>query len=159
MSALVVRLSETTWVRTVEIFGAFARRGVEGGCLWYGNRQIGIVEIIGVPRQINRERNFEIQSDALAELNQRVPDELSVLAQLHAHPGRRVRQSGWDDRMIVSRRIISIVLPHYGRTPVDLGVCGIHRVTDGRWRCLAEAARAESIVWIKTPAARLIDLR
>ena len=106
MSAAAIRLSETTWIRTVEIFGVFARRGVEGGCLWYGDRQMGVVEIIGVPRQINRERNFEIRSDALAELNLRVPDEVSVLAQLHAHPGRRVRQSRWDDQMIVSRNII-----------------------------------------------------
>jgi hypothetical protein len=159
MSAAAVRLSESTWIRTVEIFGVFARRGVEGGCLWYGDRQMGVVEIIGVPRQINRKRNFEIQSDALAELNLRVPDEVSVLAQLHAHPGRRVRQSRWDNQMIVSRNIISIVLPHYGRDPVDLGECGIHRVIDGRWRCLDAAQRAESIVWGDTPTAGVTDLR
>lgn len=159
MSAAVVRLSENTWVRTVEIFGVFARRAVEGGCLWYGNRQTGVVEIIGVPRQINRERNFEIQSDALAELNQGIHDRLSVLAQLHAHPGRHVRQSRWDDQMIVSRKIISIVLPHYGRAPVDLADCGIHCAIDGRWRCLAAAQRAESVMWVETPVAGVTDLR
>lgn len=154
-----LRVSEATWLRTVEIYAPFAQAGVEGGCFWYGDRASGLVAVIGVPSQINRPRNFEISSDALAQLSLGVPESMSVLAQLHAHPGTRVRQSWWDDRVVVSRKIISIVLPSYGRIPVSLDACGVHQFVAGRWRCIARPDRAEIFGWVDGDAARVVDQR
>lgn len=160
MTGLPITVSATGWARTLEVFEPFSEREVEGGCLWYGRRDIGSVELIGVPRQVNQPRYFEIPSDALAELNLAMPPELSVLAQLHAHPGRTVRQSPWDDICIVSRRVVSVVLPGYGRGPVSLESCGIHRVIDGRWTLLRREASGQTIeLTPDTGTIGVMDLR
>ena len=160
MTPLRLEVSRSQWERTLDVFEPYVRRGVEGGCLWYGRRDSGSVELIGVPRQRNRERDFEIPAEALADLNLAVPAGLSVIAQLHAHPGRTVRQSPWDDLVIVSRRITSIVLPFYGRRPVEPRTCGIHQVIDGRWTLLDVRSATQAIdVRASGRPAEILDLR
>ena len=160
MIQLPLLVSQAGWARTIEVFGPFVKRAVEGGCLWYGRREIGSVELIGVPRQVNHPRNFEIPADALADLSLAVSAELSVLAQLHAHPGRAVRQSPWDDQVIVSRRVISIVLPDYGRGPVDLHDCGIHRVIERQWTLLGREAAEQTVgLMPDSEPVAVLDLR
>lgn len=160
MTAPPIRGSEAQWERTLDVFEPFVARGVEGGCLWYGRRETGSVELIGIPRQHNHQRNFEIPAEALADLNLMVPAGLSVLAQLHAHPGRTVRQSPWDDMVIVSRRVTSIVLPFYGCRPIELHDCGIHQVVDGRW-VLLDRRSAVQVIELTAVAgpSEILDLR
>lgn len=138
MSPEALLLPDTIWPRTLELLAGYRRARVEGGCLWYGRRNgaTATAMLIGVPKQINRMRNFEIPSDALAELNAEIPDQLVVVAQLHLHPGSDTRHSTWDDHLVVSQRVFSLVLPNYGAPPCDLGHAGIH-AHDGRaWKRL-----------------------
>jgi hypothetical protein len=133
MSPDALVLPEAIWPRTLELLARYRRARVEGGCLWYGRREgaRATAMLIGVPKQANRMRNFEIPSGALAELNLQIPDGLVVVAQLHLHPGPDTRHSTWDDQLVVSQRVFSLVLPNFGAPPCSLGSAGIH-THDGR---------------------------
>ncbi len=54
---------------------------------------------------------------------------MSVVADVHTHPGAFVQQSSIDREhpMISQRGHIAIVLPHYGRTPENPRVAGVYR--------------------------------
>jgi hypothetical protein len=73
-------------------------------------------------------------------LNLRIPDGLVVVAQLHLHPGNDTRHSPWDDQLVVSKRIFSLVLPNYGAPPCSLAAAGIHAHDGGGWVCLPTPA-------------------
>lgn len=158
-------VSPAVWAATLEVFVPFVSRGVEGGCFWYADvDQSGagrIVSTIGVPTQVNFPRNFRIPADALAELNQAVPSNAVVVAQLHSHPGDSVAQSPWDDELIVSRGIVSIVLPRYARFRPSLRACGLHIFDDGEWRAYPLDQLSSRLIEVDDPgkAPGLVDLR
>lgn len=164
MSALALEVPEAVWQSTQAIFEGFARREVEGGCLWYGARKTDLtrVELVGVPRQLNRRQNFEIPPDALAELNAAVPEAYEVVGQVHGHPGDDVRHSWWDDDLVVSRRIVSLVLPAWGAGPVAMDDVGVHVFQDGAWRRLDSQGVGQVLVFrgSRLPGpAPVLDLR
>jgi proteasome lid subunit RPN8/RPN11 len=163
VSPPVLAVPAAAWSATLEALARYKKGRVEGGCLWYGD-SAGVeprVSIVGVPTQINRPRNFEIPAGALEALNRSVPEGHVVMAQVHTHPGSGTKQSPWDDRMIVSRKIISVVLPRYGRPPCDLGDCGLHVYVDDRWRKLRPGEVNGHIRVVGGPqnAVAVIDLR
>ncbi len=162
MNARLLRVSAAAWDTTLDLFEPFARAWVEGGCLWYGTRtakQIK-VQLIGVPQQINRPRNFEIPAEALAALNKEVPDGMEVLAQIHGHPGDDTTQSWWDDQLIVSRRILSLVLPRYGCRPCAIENTGIHLFRNGSWeRVEPPEVSGKLIRTADQLAVKVVDLR
>ncbi|QQE77287.1 Mov34/MPN/PAD-1 family protein [Alicyclobacillus sp. SO9] len=64
---------------------------------------------------------------------------MSVVADVHTHPGAFVQQSSIDQEhpMISQRGHIAIVLPHYGRTPEDPRFAGIYRyIGSHQWETL-----------------------
>ena len=164
MSPNTLLLPEAIWTSTLSVLRPYAAARVEGGCLWYGRRngQSATAMLIGIPKQINRTRNFQIPPDALAELNMRIPDSLVVVAQIHLHPGVDVRHSHWDDQLVVSRRMFSLVLPNYGAPPCILSSAGIH-AHDGRcWSLLPTAVGVSRVTVNPTVAmhpARVVDTR
>lgn len=147
-----LELTPALWQTTLGVLTSYRLRRVEGGCLWYGQRdaQTARAVLVGIPRQINRARNFEIPADALAELNTlvtRVRNDLVVVAQVHTHPGAETRHSLWDDAMMVSRKVFSLVLPRYSMLPCNIDTVGLH-VHDGtKWMYLTrEEAKGRLVV-------------
>lgn len=134
----------------------------ESGLLWYGPRDSvgnGRTAFIVAPRQEMTWGNYTIPADALAEVVHGLPDDWKPLAQVHSHPGRRVEHSSYDDWMVSSRRILSVVFPYYGRgnQPFPVGV-GIHEWQNGYWHLLDHAA-AERRVTIIDGTVKVEDLR
>ena len=148
MSAYRLLVPEFIWEQTLDIFEPFSISCLEAGCIWYGRRgdEFSVVSMIGVPKQVNNPRNFYIDADSLAELTETIGETgLTVVAQVHIHPGINVEHSPYDDEMIVSRRIHSLVIPHYGKRPCDLSDVGIHVVRDGGWVLLGSDEGVETV--------------
>ena len=142
----VLLVTGSVWRATRELFSKYATKRVEAGCFWYGQRAEGsaVAVLLGVPRQLNRPRNFEIRADDLARLTETVSKlDLVAVAQLHSHPGLNVAHSPWDDSLVVSKRVYSLVLPNYGRDPIPLRAVGVHRFEEERWlRLSSDVAKA-----------------
>jgi len=148
MTPEYLTLSSALWQATLDALTPYRVSRVEGGCLWYGQRDVRAVraEVVGIPRQTNRPRNFAISPEALAELNALIPDDLVVVAQVHLHPGIATTHSQWDNEMMVSRRAFSLVLPRYAARPCDVHTVGVH-VHDGRgWVKLREAEGRRRVI-------------
>lgn len=148
MTPTILILRPALWQATLQALAPYHRRRVEGGCLWYGARDDDIARAVavGIPRQVNWARNFEIPADALADLSRRMPENLVVVGQIHCHPGSDTTHSPWDDAMIVSRRVFSLVLPYYAAPSCDLSVVGVHVHEGTRWVRLSAGAIRERLV-------------
>ncbi len=112
----------------------------ESGVLWYGPKDSagnGVVAYVVAPRQRMSWGNYTISTAALAEVICRLTEDWRPLAQIHSHPGRRVEHSSYDDRMLSSRRALSLVFPHHGRIsePFPIGI-GIHEWQNNYWHLL-----------------------
>ena len=153
MSALTnLLVTDGVWSITCEVFSMYAKRRVEAGCFWYGLRDgsSAIASVVGIPRQQNSPWNFEIDADDLANLMEAASRQgLSLVAQLHTHPGVDTNHSPYDDSRIVSRKIYSVVLPHYGRDQWQPRLVGVHQFDVNRWRRLAEPEVLSAIGFVK----------
>jgi hypothetical protein len=142
-------LSPDVWRTTASLLEPYAAARVEAGCYWYGVRSDteAVAAMVGVPHQINRRRNFEVAADDLAQLVRGVPDGLVAVAQVHTHPGLTTEHSPWDDGLIVSQKVFSLVLPDYGARAL-LSDAMVHEFADGEWRPLPpeQAARRIQLV-------------
>jgi hypothetical protein len=122
----------------------------ESGVFWYGTRDAagnGVVRYAVAPRQRMTWGNYLVSPEALAEVVHRLQDDWKPLAQIHSHPGIRVEHSNYDDRMMSSRRALSLVFPAYGRSksPFPNGV-GIHEWQNDYWHLLDEADAQRRVV-------------
>ena len=144
-------VSESLWMATVAALAPYTAARVEAGVYWYGIRNTDAAACcsVGIPRQANRRANFAVEADDLAALTRLVSEPLVVVAQLHTHPGVDTRHSSWDDNLALSRKVLSLVLPNYGRNP-RLEDAGVHECVDGRWRRLEARDAADRIVLIPT---------
>jgi hypothetical protein len=137
-------VSPEVWRTTASLLEAYAAARVEAGCYWYGVRSDteAVTAMVGVPHQINRRQNFEVAANDLAQLVRRVPEGLVVVAQVHTHPGLKTDHSPWDDGLVVSQKVFSLILPDYGGRAL-LSDARVHEFADGEWRPLppVEAAR------------------
>lgn len=134
----------------------------ESGLLWYGPRDAagnGTVAYVVAPRQRMTWGNYTIPADALAEVVHGLEKDWKPLAQIHSHPGKYVEHSSYDDRLVSTRRVLSLVFPSYGRRkrPFPLGV-GIHEWQNEYWHLLGRDS-AERRVVIVEGAVRVEDLR
>lgn len=121
----------------------------ESGAFWYGERtpEGGIVRAVLAPRQRMERDWFDVPPPAMSEMAEVLRDtDWRPLAQIHSHPGPRVEHSVYDDRMIGSRRALSLVVPHYGRWrgPWPSGL-GVHEHQDDYWHLLDEAAAGRRV--------------
>lgn len=103
--------------------------------------------------------NYAISPQALGQIVARLADGWKPLAQIHSHPGIGVEHSNYDDKMISSRKILSLVFPRYGhfagRFPSGVGV---HELQDGYWHLLDEADAMRRVVII-AGEVKIEDLR
>ncbi|MBA2719041.1 MAG: hypothetical protein H0U52_07360 [Chloroflexi bacterium] len=160
-----IAIGPDVWPSTLDVFARFAATRMEGGCFWYGVRSVrpeepSQVATVGIPKQVNRPRNFSIPADALADLNAAIRDDHEVLAQLHGHPSWDVAMSEWDEDLAVSRRIVSLVLPFWGSLDrLALEQIGIHVFGDGGWRRLGPVEASDLFVDRAGPPITLVDHR
>jgi hypothetical protein len=134
----------------------------ESGLFWYGLRDTdgnGEVKYVVAPRQRMSWGNYFVSAEALAEAVDRLAEGWKPLAQIHSHPGGRIEHSNYDDRMVSSRKALSLVFPSYGhfrgRFPTGIGV---HEWQNEYWYLL-DTADATRRVIIGTGDAKVEDLR
>ena len=101
---------------TLELLESAGRR--ESCVFWYGPRGVPNSKVAGVlsPPQIMTWGNYHVGPAGMSEMVALVPDEWRPLAQIHSHPGHMVEHSRYDDRMVSTKRVLSIVFPTYGRS-------------------------------------------
>jgi hypothetical protein len=118
------------------------RDGHEGLGLWVG-RQVGPrfhVTATVVPKQTHK-RTADglcviLPGDALHELNVRLyKEQLSLIAQIHSHPGRAYH-SDTDDAYAIATTVgcFSIVVPYFARDDFDISRVATYRLDEkARW--------------------------
>lgn len=154
----VLLVSDVIWEKTLSLFGVYASADVEAGCFWYGHKtdDLASAVVVGIPRQHNYPRHFEIDADDLAALTEKAcASGLVAVAQLHSHPGYDVDQSPWDEQRVISQNVSALVLPYYGASPCPLASVGVHRYINRTWKRLS-VTEAETALRIE-PA--LVDMR
>ncbi|MBI3699135.1 MAG: Mov34/MPN/PAD-1 family protein [Afipia sp.] len=138
-------------------------RQLESGVLWYGRRdQVGncVVDYVVAPKQKMHWGNYLISTQALSQVVARLPEGSKPLAQIHSHPSTRVEHSNYDDRMIVTRRALSIVFPNYGHwtSPFPHGL-GIHESQNDYWYLLDDATATQRVVITPAGNVKIEDFR
>lgn len=158
--ALQLQLPASAVNATLTLLQRAGRR--ESGLLWYGTRDSagnGVVTYVVAPRQRMTWGNYWIAPESLAQIVHRLPDGWKPLAQVHSHPGPRVEHSNYDDRMMSSRKSLSLVFPSYGRAngtfPSDVGV---HEWQNDYWHLLDDANARRRVTIVDGPV-KVEDLR
>lgn len=134
----------------------------ESGLFWYGSKDAdgnGHVMYVVAPRQHMGWANYYVPPDAMTQIVTGLPDGWKPLAQVHSHPGHHVEHSNYDDRMVSSRRALSLVFPFYGRTSGTFpsGI-GVHECQNGYWYLL-DFATARNRVVLCDGEVRVDDFR
>lgn len=150
---------------TFQLFAAYARRGVEAGCFWYGSRDDrGNAQVLAVvvPKQRNRWGNYHVSAEAMEKVAAATqPHAWKNLAQVHTHPGTDVEHSRYDDEHANSRRALSFVLPLYGRDSASWpSQVGVHEFQGGYWHLLNARDMGQRVRSSRAAAeVNFIDLR
>jgi hypothetical protein len=149
--------------RTISVLRRYVR--LEAACFWYGLRdgkENGVVKAVVVPLQANRWGNYHIPSRSISAMSAATsPSGWVCLAQVHSHPSSFVEHSSYDDENASSQRILSVVIPNYGRWhgrwPTGTGV---HECQNNYWYQLSDADAASRIQLKSGPEqVTFIDLR
>jgi hypothetical protein len=116
------------------------RAGQHEACVfWYGERgeQRSVVRSVRAPRQRSNARNYLVEPEWLSEMVLGLPASWRPLAQVHSHPGIDTEHSRYDDEMISSKKVLSLVLPTYAlrQKPWPQGV-GVHEWQSNYWHML-----------------------
>ncbi len=112
--------------------------GHEGICYWAGREESDrtCLEIVLVPTALHERFGVFVSAAAFGEVARRARRMgLGVLVQVHSHPGADVRHSDGDDDLVVMpfENMLSLVVPHYGRTLKSMADFGVHQFQDHRW--------------------------
>lgn len=112
---------------------------VEAAVLWAGvvAAEMAIVTTLVMPALYQTSGNYTMRRESLRRMGRLLNRQgLTVLAQVHTHPGEWVGHSRYDDAHAYSQRdgALSLVWPHYGASlPHTLGGIGVHERRTGRW--------------------------
>lgn len=145
--SVVIRISDSLWRDLIAALNARSASERESGAFLLGtirdNGQRTIQDFVlydDLDASALESGGIYLQSSAYPRLwaicRQR---NMSVVADVHTHPGAFVQQSSIDREhpMISQRGHIAIVLPQYGRTPDDPKVAGVYRYLGShRWETL-----------------------
>jgi hypothetical protein len=157
---LRLRVPGAAVTATLELLRRASRR--ESGIFWYGPRDEpgnGTVAYVVAPRQRMSWGNYNVSTQQLAEVVYRLPDDWKPLVQAHSHPGLRVEHSNYDDRMVSSRRALSLVFPSFGwGTGMFPSGVGVHEWQNDYWHLLDPTSAERRIVLIDG-AVRVEDFR
>ncbi|WP_156936441.1 Mov34/MPN/PAD-1 family protein [Mesorhizobium sp. LNJC394B00] len=156
----VLRLPPTAISATRELLQREGRR--ESCVFWYGERDgdTALVRSVRAPTQRSMPGNYHVEPDAISEMVRDLPEGWKPLAQIHSHPGMGTEHSRYDDRMISSRRILSIVFPIYGvpAAPWPQGI-GVHEWQNDYWHMLSPGQVHGRLEVIAAPAVDRRDFR
>src|SRR5439155_1750856 len=78
----------------------------------------------------------EVTQRGLAEMISALPAGVFVLARVHSHPSAAFHSPLDDENMLISHEgAISIVVPHFARSGMELATCSINELRHGQgWR-------------------------
>jgi hypothetical protein len=132
----------------------------EGLAYWAGRQRDATTYFVTaiVPRQHREPQRVVADEEAVGEAARAARWlGLGLLGQVHTHPGSDVRHSDGDDQLVLMpfEGMLSLVLPGYAVSPVDINAVGVHQFQDGRWVWIRRDSASETI----RIAPRLIDLR
>lgn len=111
----------------------------EGLVLWLGRRVDGdvLIAAIGTPHVEHTWGSVRIGHHAVGVTSKAARRAgVSVLVQVHSHPGRDTRHSDGDDRMVLlpHEGMFSLVVGRYGDEPIEPHAgLGLHQFQNGRW--------------------------
>lgn len=133
----LIHITDVLLARTGELLASFAEsRPSEGVVYWFGLERggVSVVTTLVVPEAEAWSGCVSTSAEANAEaLTAVVGTPLVLIGQAHSHPGDDVRHSEVDDRDTFARfdGAISVVVPYFGRSGIDLRRCGVHRHESG----------------------------
>ena len=141
----IIEIPGRLWTETID--GLRKRsKGREAACIWAGSRRSGVQEVkkvfflddlVGVK---GFARRHNVSRNAINQLFEMLRDKkLSIIADLHTHPGTWVGLSEVDMSHPLEYRIgiIMAVIPYYAAVPIEIENIGVHEYCgNGRWRQL-----------------------
>jgi hypothetical protein len=161
----VIRLSDVTRLMVprpavLEMHAHLAmvgREGYEGLALWVGHQDGDTFRVtqtvIPAQRHIRTDDGVCVvtEADELHRLNVWLfKNKLSLIAQIHSHPGRAYHSST-DDEFAIATTVgcFSLVVPDFARAPFDLRRTATYRLdAAGRWREVS-ADETRQIIYIE----------
>lgn len=134
-------VSDLVVEKTRQLLQSFGESHVrhEGLIYWLGRRldQDTLVVSLLAPRSASSPQRVMASAKDIgiaAKCARR--DKLSMVAQVHSHPGNDTRHSDGDDQLVLMpfEGMYSIVVAHYGKGGIGHGQgTGIHQYQAGRW--------------------------
>lgn len=133
-------------------------RGLEGQALWAGRCEGPAFHVSQtlIPAQTGFRTadgvGVYVEAEELHRINVWLyQQQLSLIAQLHSHPGSAYH-SDTDDAFPIATTVgsLSIVVPSFAQEPFALSACAVYRLLPGRgWASLtpAEAQQLITITW------------
>ena len=148
---------QVPWSVALEAHGylqAVGKQGLEAIALWVGGieGQAASVAASYIPAQrgVRSAQGLAVvvDGDELHRLNLWLYHrELSLIAQLHSHPGEAYH-SDTDDAFPIATRIgsLSIVVPDFAQAPFEVARCAVYRLrANGVWGALSSAEAAQLV--------------
>jgi Prokaryotic homologs of the JAB domain len=123
--------------RLQQFSGADGRH--EGLVLWLGRRidQDTVIAAIAVPEASHTWGSVRVEHRSVGLVSRAARRSgLSLLVQVHSHPGHDNRHSDGDDGMVLLpfEGAFSLVVGRYGSEPIEPRAdLGLHQFQDGRW--------------------------
>ena len=126
--------------RALEFFDQAGRKdgGHEGIALWAGYQagSATVFTTVIVPRAEHSFGSVFVSAEALGEASRQARSQgVSILAQVHSHPGFDTRHSDGDDELILLpfEGMLSLVAPNFGRNLRALEKMSVHQLQEGVW--------------------------
>lgn len=134
----------------------------ESAVYWYGTKNdngTATVSYVVAPEQISRPKNYHVPASSMSEMVRRLKPGWKPIAQVHSHPGDSVEHSHYDDRMAISTKALSLVVPRYGHWSGSFPEhIGVHEWQRNYWHLLPlDNARAR--IRLITGEVTVQDLR
>lgn len=152
---------------SITTMAADGRRGNEGIVLWLGRvnaEEATVTHLVTLPERWVRKtpQYLEVAPDALSALiDIAEPLEVSLVGQIHSHPGTFVDLSIPDRRYGISAPYyLSVVAPYYAQQPeTQWDECGVHQFLPGTgFLRLSEEEVRKRVLVTKTCRATTIAL-
>jgi proteasome lid subunit RPN8/RPN11 len=133
-------------------FAGIEDGGHEGIAFWAG-REIGDTTLLltaVIPNAEHSAQRVMVNREGVGIAARAARDAgLGILCQVHSHPGDDARHSEGDDQLILLpfEGMLSIVVPHFGRTFRSLADACVHQFQARRWvLCSPESVRERTVL-------------
>lgn len=134
----------------------------ESSVFWYGIKDAtgrAMVSYVVAPHQLSRPRNYHVPAASVSDMVRRLRPGWKPIAQIHSHPGDDVEHSNYDDRMAISTKALSLVVPRYGHwSDMFPERIGVHEWQSGYWYLLT-LVEARARIRLVSSEVTLEDLR